>query len=273
MLLHKGSELHYWVSGPPSAPLVVLTHGEGANHHSFDAQVQALARTYRVLTWDIRGHGQSKSQQLFTLEQAVDDLRAILAHEGYTNALFVGTSVGSLIAQLFAYLFPDSVYGLALLSSTPLNTISPSWNRFFDQLSTSLLHALPYWFIMAQMPAYLSVRPEVQKYTIEAMKESGREHFLAAWQAGVDITAIPRNRKLPQPLLVAFGAYDRPQWISRATTLWAQSNPGIRIDNVPGAGHSLNQDNPAYTNKMLEDFARQCMRERRQPQESRTVRQ
>ena len=265
LLFHKGSELHYWVSGPPSAPVVVLTHGEGANHHSFDAQVQALARSYRVLTWDIRGHGQSKSEQLFTLEQAVDDLHAILIYEGCTSALLVGVSVGGLIAQLFAYRFPDFVHGLALLSSTPLNAAVPSWNRFFDQLSTSLLHALPYWFIMAQMPAYLSTRPEVQKYTIEAMKESGREHFLAAWQANAQISAIPLNQKLSQPLLVSIGAYDRPQWMTRATALWSQSNPGVRIVTVPGAGHSVTQDNPAYVNKMLEDFLRQCVRERRQP--------
>lgn len=264
LLFHKGCQLHYWVSGPRSAPLIVLTHGEGANHHSFDAQVQVLTSSYRVLTWDIRGHGQSTSEQVFTLEQAVDDLHAILTHEGCQDALLVGVSVGGLIAQLFASRFPDFVHGLALLSCTPLNAALPSWNRFVDQLSTNLLSALPYWFIMAQMPAYLSIRPEVQKYTVDAMKESGRENFLAAWQANAQISAIPLNQNLPHPLFVAFGAYDHSHWITRATALWSQSNPDVRIVTVPGAGHSITQDNPAYTTKMLEKFFRQCVRERRQ---------
>ena len=263
-LHYKGCQLHYWLSGALTAPLVVLTHSEGANHHSFDEQLQTLARSYRVLTWDIRGHGQSKSDQHFTLEQAVDDLRSILANEGYTNAVFVGVSAGGLIAQLFAYRFPDFVRGLALLSCVPINAAETSANRFFGKLSTGLLSVLPYWFIMAQMPGYISVRPEVQKYTVEAMKESGKEQFLAAWQSKTQTLAIESTGDLPHPLLIACGAYDRPGWLTYATSLWEQSNPGVRIVTVPGAGHSLLQDNPSYTNKMLDDFLRQCLREKRQ---------
>jgi len=265
LLSHEGCQLHYWLSGPRSAPVVVLIHGEGANHHSFDAQVQVLARSYRVLTWDIRGHGQSRSERPFTLHQAVDDLHAILAHENYAHALLVGVSVGGLIAQLFAHRFPDFVHGLALLSCTPLTTEVSSIRRFFDRLAARLLRALPFWLIMAQFPARLSIRSDVQRFIAEAIKESGKAHFVETWQAKAQVLPVGLAFSLPQSLLVAYGAYDRQKWIKRARTLWFRSKPDIHLVVVPGAGHHLTQDNPSYTSAMLNDFLYQCARERHQP--------
>lgn len=264
VLLHNGCQLHYWMAGPSEAPLVVLTHSEGTDHHSFDAQLHTLASFYRVLTWDIRGHGLSVSQQPFSLDRAVDDLQTILTHEGYTQAIFVGISVGGTITQLFAHCFPDAMQGMALLSCTPIDAVDSTANRIFGRLTARLLHTLPYWFIRAQMPAYFSIRPDVQEYIAEAMKESGQENFLAAWQAYEE--GIPIEKGLgpaTQPVLVALGAYDRPGWTARAATLWRQANPDIRPVIVPGAGHALHQDNPAFSTKMLDDFLHQCVRQKR----------
>lgn len=263
LLQHNGCQLHYWMAGPLDAPLVVLTHGEGANHYSFDAQVQTLARSYRVLAWDIRGHGQSVSDQPFSLEMAVDDLHAILTHEGYRKAILVGLSAGGTITQCFAHRFPEAVLGIVLLSCTPIQALDSTANRFFGRLTVGLLRSLPYWFIRAQMPAHFSVRPEVQKYVAEAMQESGPENFLAAWQTHHDGIQTEGSEVPKQPLLIALGAYDRPGWVARATERWTQANPAIRPVVVPGAGHTLVQDNPSYCTKMLDDFLYQCVRANR----------
>ena len=53
----KGCPLHYWVGGPQGQPLVVFTHGACVDHHSFDPHVPVVAQRYRVLSWDVRGHG------------------------------------------------------------------------------------------------------------------------------------------------------------------------------------------------------------------------
>jgi|GEM_PF-101846 len=257
-LLHNGCQLHYWVAGPIGAPLVVLTHAEGVNHHSFDAQMQALTRSYRVLTWDIRGHGQSISEHIFALDLAVDDLQAILVHEKITSALFVGASVGGLITQLFACRFPELVQGIALLSCTPLGVRNTTAGRFFGLVTSGLLRTLPYWFILAQIPGKLSTRPEVQSYTAEAMKKCGQENFVAAWQAYEDAVVVETVYCPTCPLLVALGAYDRPSWNARVAALWTQFNSDIQPLIVPGAGHTVAQDNPSFSTKMLEDFLRRC---------------
>lgn len=261
---HASCRLHYWLAGPLDAPLVVLTHGEGTDHHTFDPQVQQLARSWRVLTWDIRGHGLSVSERPFSLEQAVDDLHAILEREGYDGAIFAGISAGGQISQLFAQRFPAYVHGIALLSCLPHSGPDSSLDRFWDSLTSGLLHLLPYWFIRAQVPAYVSVRPEVQRYAAEAMKVSGKEQFIAAWQSTLHASVAERPFKFCTPLLVAFGAYDRHGWINRAKSLWAERFPHAQIISVPGASHCLTQDNPSFTTQMLTDFVGQCLRERRQ---------
>lgn len=81
-LLHSDSTIHYWIGGAQGRPLVTLTHGATMDHRMFDAQIPALAGKYRVLVWDVRGHG--RSQPLgrdFSIAAAVEDLLAVVAQE------------------------------------------------------------------------------------------------------------------------------------------------------------------------------------------------
>ena len=52
-----GCHIHYWLAGPANAPLVALTHAALVDHTFFASQVPALVSRFRVLSWDIRGHG------------------------------------------------------------------------------------------------------------------------------------------------------------------------------------------------------------------------
>ena len=56
----KGCPIHFWLAGEADKPLVIFTHGASADHRMFDAQVSMLAKDYRVMTWDVRGHGESQ---------------------------------------------------------------------------------------------------------------------------------------------------------------------------------------------------------------------
>jgi pimeloyl-ACP methyl ester carboxylesterase len=65
----------------------------------FDAQLPAVVQSYRVLVWDVRGHGQSQPVGTgFSILLATEDLLAILDEAGYEQAKLVGQSMGSYIA-------------------------------------------------------------------------------------------------------------------------------------------------------------------------------
>ena len=65
----NGITTRHELEGPPSAPIVTLSHSLAANLHLWDAQAAALKDRYRVLRYDIRGHGGSGDMR--------EDIRAI----------------------------------------------------------------------------------------------------------------------------------------------------------------------------------------------------
>jgi pimeloyl-ACP methyl ester carboxylesterase len=103
-------KFHYWVSGQ-SADTVVLVHGLGGNLAGWHLSVvPELQREYRVLTYDLRGHGRSDAPPAgYTTGDMVQDLRGILDALDIQKAAFVGHSWGADIVLHFALLHPERV--------------------------------------------------------------------------------------------------------------------------------------------------------------------
>src|SRR5579859_4588649 len=116
ILERDGCAIHYWLSGPVHRPLVVLTHGATVDHHTFDVQLPVLSQHYRVLTWDVRGHGLSQPiGKAFSIRAAVEDLLAILDQLGEQEVSLVGQSMGGNIAQELLFLHPERVKALVAM--------------------------------------------------------------------------------------------------------------------------------------------------------------
>lgn len=95
-----GLELVADEEGPPDAPAVILLHGGGQTRHSWSGAMAALvARGYRVINFDARGHGDSawSAEAAYTLDDRAADLRAVAAHLQTPFAL-VGASLGGATA-------------------------------------------------------------------------------------------------------------------------------------------------------------------------------
>ena len=111
------------LDGPRNAPMVVLIHGLGLNHEVWDDAVPDLARLYRVLSYDILGHGATPAPtgqpSLALLARQLADL---LDHCAVRTAVVVGFSLGGMIARRFAQDFPDRASALAILHSAHRRT-------------------------------------------------------------------------------------------------------------------------------------------------------
>ncbi len=256
---HTGAELHYWVLGPTQAPLVVLNHGVAGDHHMFDPVVDALAATYRVLLWDMPGHGQSQTDRPFDLGWAVDGLAAILDQMDVQQCVLIGVSVGAVVAQLFAARHKERLMGLGLLSSTPLWGPRSWWQTTQDNMLTGFLRLAPYWLIVGQAPGLLSVRSDVHPYIVRSMEAMGKQRFLAVWESILRWSKHPMPVEFPRPLLLAHGAYDQIGRIKAAAPVWKTLYPDARYDVIPGAGHNVTQDNPNYCTTMLRAFVHKAV--------------
>lgn len=128
----------YWrEDGAADAPPIVLLHGgPGAHHDYLYPQMLALAKSHRVITYDQRGGGRSRTDDTtpITWQTQVADLAAVLHELELDDVPLVGYSWGGLLAMLYAIgrrrepVWP-SISKLALISPAP---ISSEWRHMFD---------------------------------------------------------------------------------------------------------------------------------------------
>jgi pimeloyl-ACP methyl ester carboxylesterase len=122
----RGARLAYAVGGPlEGAVPLVLVHGLGGTIENWRALAPPLAAGHRVLVPDLPGHG--RSQPLARLEDADPLAEAVLAladAEQLAGAVWVGHSLGGLVALRAAALRPNAVRGLVLCAAAGIGSTS-----------------------------------------------------------------------------------------------------------------------------------------------------
>jgi pimeloyl-ACP methyl ester carboxylesterase len=128
-----GSNIYTECEGPIDAPVLLLTHGWGANSAEWNALHPHLAGRYRIVRWDLPGLGRSEAprDRDFSLDRMAHDLRLVMDGAIPTGrpVVLVGHSIGAMINLTFARRFPDvvrdRVAGIVLAHGTytdPLKT-------------------------------------------------------------------------------------------------------------------------------------------------------
>ena len=114
----EDGELHYQMDGEADAPVLVLSSSLGTDLHMLDAQVAALSKSFRILRYDTRGHGQSLvTQGPYTVEQLGRDVLALLDALNIDRAHFCGLSMGGLIGQWLGIHASDRLHKLILCNT------------------------------------------------------------------------------------------------------------------------------------------------------------
>jgi len=94
-LQHDNARLHYELEGPTDAPVVVFSNSLGTDLSMWDGQAAVLAKKFRVLRYDTRGHGQtSVTPGPYRLGQLAGDVIALFDELGIERAHFCGLSMG-----------------------------------------------------------------------------------------------------------------------------------------------------------------------------------
>jgi len=132
----KNASLHYELDGPEGAPVVVLSNSLGTELSLWEPQVTALTRHFRVLRYDTRGHGSSRSQgSSYSLDDLGGDVLALLNLLEIERFHVCGVSLGGITALWLAIHAPQRV-----LSLMPCNTAArigseSSWQARIEQVT------------------------------------------------------------------------------------------------------------------------------------------
>src|SRR5207237_8380501 len=96
----NGIDINYEIHGKEGAPWLVLSHSLACTVRMWDPQIAAFKDRYRILAYDMRGHGATTAPTgAYSLDMLADDVLGLMKHLKIDKARFIGLSIGGMIGQ------------------------------------------------------------------------------------------------------------------------------------------------------------------------------
>ncbi|TKB92610.1 MAG: alpha/beta fold hydrolase [Nitrospira sp.] len=239
---------------------IVFLHAFPLNRTMWEPQEQALSLQFRIITIDLRGHGESDAPLWrYTLEQSADDVNAILDHLAIQQALFVGLSMGGYVLFVFYRKYAARVKGLVLADTRAQpDTAEGKVGRF--QMAQSAYKKGPFAIVDTMLskllsPATIKTRPglvQQVRIIIENSQISGIAGNLMAMAERPDSTPLLSQITCPTQIIV--GELDQATPPSDAK-LMADHIPNARLAIISNAAHLTNMEQPEAFNQIVASFA------------------
>jgi len=254
-----GSTIHYWAVGEPGGPTVVLTHGVTLDHGTYGGQVRVLRDAgYRVIAWDLRGHGLSQPMgERFSVDSTTEDLAVLLEEADVDRAVLVGQSFGGLVALELYRRSPERVAGIVLVGTPTPGERLPWHQQVLQRVNLLVLRLVPERHLRRMLPTFMSKREDVRRYVARASQALSKADMFTVNEAVLEglLTGDPLERFDVDVLLVC-GEGEMPIMM-RMMRAWAERYERVRLEVVDDAGHLANQEEPAAFNEVLLGFLRQ----------------
>lgn len=252
----NGGHVYYEERG--RGPAVVLAHGGGGDLSQWRHQISDLARHYRVIAYDARGHGESSDGGEQTIATWVEDLEAILRHLSVRSAYFVGVTLGGVVILEFALAHGEMVHALVVVSTAP-DTTEEMRGRFAASamvVESGDLAAFAEGFINFIFSApYVDAHPEeVSDFRRRLERINPASYAMAIRALGNRPDLSPRLRALAAPTLIVTGELDPIPSTVPGAALLAKSLPNSRTAVVQGAAHLPQIEQPETFNRLVLDF-------------------
>ncbi|MFV2054063.1 alpha/beta fold hydrolase [Aliiroseovarius sp. YM-037] len=247
------------MSGPATGPVVVMIHGLGLNQDCWQWTTPAFEDDYRVLTYDLYGHGQSAPPpETPSLSLFSNQLAALLDHCGAQSAILVGFSLGGMIARRFAQDAPGRTRALAILHSP--HKRSPDAQAAIlkrvaqarhDGPQSTVEAALERWFTADFRQANPDMMDEVRRW-VTANDIAIYHTIYRVLADGIDEIVAP-TPPITCPTLVITGVEDFGNGPEMTHAIAAEI-PGAKAVILPGLRHMALAENPAAVNNPLRAF-------------------
>jgi 3-oxoadipate enol-lactonase len=253
---------------------VIQIHGNGFGHSNFDPATPVLAQHFMVVDYDMRGFGQSdRPVQRYDMEVWADDLAALMSALRIERAHIHATSMGGMIAIVFAGKYPDLTMSVVINCAAAKlgragRLLVKNWIDIVrldpDGMGSRLLAELIAW--QAVSKGFLATDEGSAAIDLiqEKLRDTNRvEVFTAACEAICEMDLTEWLPRITAPVLVLGGDED-------ILTPWDQGPYGAGQEAIyqgvhnghkhviRGSGHSTVFDNPDEHNQTVIDFFKQA---------------
>ncbi len=246
---------HYRDNGSTNGQVIVFANSLGTDLRLWHKVIKGLPQNLRIITYDKRGHGLSKEPvEEFSISDLAKDVIDLLEYLQLENVIFVGISIGGMIAQAVAFLRPDLVSKLVLCDTATKIGANDVWEQRISSvkkigirgISASVLER---WFSKQYLLENLN-ELELLRRMLHSTSASGYINCCKAI-GSADLTSF--TSKLKQNTLLLVGENDistPPSLVSETAKMINRS----KLKIIKNSGHLPCIDNPKKFNELLSNF-------------------
>lgn len=256
----NGARLYYEVRGE-GQPLVLI-HAGIADRRMWAEQLDTLARHYRVIRYDVRGFGQSRTAVPAAYSDH-QDLYGLLRFLDVDRAFVLGVSNGGRIALDFTLTYPQMVAALIPVASAlggyeytdeATEQKDAACDEAFARgnIAQAVELNLQLWVDGPQRTA-AQVKPEVREQIRLMLTDLCRQPEDSGERSPLEPPAITRLAEIQAPTLVIIGDQDVPDMLTIADVL-AAGIGGAKKVTMSGVAHLPNMEKPDEFNQIVLDF-------------------
>jgi 3-oxoadipate enol-lactonase len=251
----NGIDIHYELTGPAEAPVVLLSNSLGTRLEMWDPQMPALAGRYRVLRYDSRGHGRSDAPTgPYSVAMLGEDALALLDALAIAQVHFCGLSKGGMVGQWLGAHHGDRLVSLTLCATAARLGPAELWNQRIEQSAregmASLVDGVTERWFTAGYRATAGAEIEQVRAMILATPPQGYGACCAAIR---DMDQSEAVRSIRTPTLIVAGADDPATTIDVMRDLHERIL-GSRFVEISQAAHLLNIEQAERFNETLTGF-------------------
>lgn len=250
----NGHRCHYRVDGPDDAPVLMLSHSLGLAYGMWDHQAADCQRFFRVVRYDLRGHGASEvTDGDYTIEQLGRDALALADALGIQRFAFCGLSIGGMIGQWLGVNAREHLTHLVIANSSPCPNAGAFETRRRAVLDGGMAPIEPLAMGRFFSPAFLAANSAAVTWARRTLVGTNPAGYAACCAAIRDMDLRDRLHEITTPTLIICGTNDVPMPWSGHSDILADGIAGAVAVRLPAA-HISNLETPQSFSAALQAF-------------------
>ncbi len=250
----NGISLYYEIQGE-GQPLLLI-HGLGSSTRDWEFQVAEFSKSFQVITFDLRGHGQSdKPAGPYSMPMFAKDTSGLLKELSIDQAHIVGLSLGGSIAFQLAVETPQTIKTLTIVNSAPELLVRTFKEKVMLWQRLVTIRLLGMRKMAEILSKKLFIQPEhtlLRQTFVTRWVENDQRAYLDALRAMIGWSVTKQLGTILCPTLVITADHDyTPVSLKEVYTA---KIPNAHLVTIPDSRHALPVEKPIQFNRVLQRF-------------------